>query len=118
MKNAKPPAHPAGTPWLRLVEAARRAPVAPPDTSLPPGLATRVVALAFANGRPFASGGSLLSWLDHRAWRALGVASLAMALCVLWSMAPTAVTAGASNDSLLSDYLDPVGEVLAVVDPS
>lgn len=114
------PRPPNDTPWMRLIAVARQAPVPPTDISLPPGFATRVVALAFASAPRFVTGpgGALLIWFDRLAWRALGVASLAMTVCVLWSVAPNAATAGASHDTHLNDYLDPVGEVLAVVEPS
>ncbi|AHF89025.1 hypothetical protein OPIT5_00810 [Opitutaceae bacterium TAV5] len=100
-------------PWQRLVEAARRAPVAPVDLSLPPGLATRVVAHAFASRIP-GTGSGLLGWLDGMAWKAIGIASLAMAACVLWSVAPSA--SASEEGQHVSDYLDPVGEVLAMAE--
>lgn len=61
--------------WMRLAEAARRAPE-PADDAAPYGFATRVAALGLAAQRPVAS------VLERLSLRAMGVACLLAALAV------------------------------------
>lgn len=70
--------------WLRLVAAARRRPPVEADLMVPPGFATRVVALAFASvgERP------LLGLFERFSWRALGVAGGLAAASVLLNITP------------------------------
>lgn len=63
--------------WLKLAALARRVPPHETALSAPPGFATRVVARALSNEPP-------MQWVFERlSWRALGVATLLAALCVV-----------------------------------
>lgn len=103
---------PANQPWDRLVAAARRASDdLAGDFSPPAGFVTRVVALAALSSS--AAGTALF---ERLALRALGCAVAVMMVSVVWSVAPTATAASAEDRTL--DLLDPVGEVLQLVQTS
>lgn len=63
--------------WQRLVTAARNAPTEDRDASAPHCFATRVSALAMSADR------SAASLFERFSWRALGVAGLLAAVCVI-----------------------------------
>ncbi|MFH1496957.1 MAG: hypothetical protein ABII82_03945 [Verrucomicrobiota bacterium] len=103
---------PANQPWERLVAAARRAPdELAGDLVSPAGFATRVVALAGVSAQAAGT-----APFERLALRALGCAVAVMMLSAVWSIAPTA-TAAAADDRAL-DLIDPVGEVLQLVQAS
>jgi hypothetical protein len=94
-----------GSPWFRLVEAARKAPQPVRDEAAPHGFATRVAARGLQQ-RP-ASGLSLV--FDRFSLRALGVATLLMAITVLSCYRNSVASTVADDDS---DYQDSVSEIL------
>ncbi len=104
---------PAPNPWNRLLAAARPAHAASThgDDSAPSGFATRIVALA---GKPPSSG--TIAIFERLALRALGCALLVMLASAAWNLTPTATAASADERS--ADLLDPVGEVLQLVQAS
>lgn len=91
--------------WMRLVAAARRAPVDARDTAAPYGFATRVAALAMARPveRPFSA------LVERFAFRALALAGLLAAASVAANLPP--VLRMLEEDSMAVQ--DPVVEVLA-----
>ncbi len=107
----KPAAH---QPWNRLVAAARRAPAdASGDLASPFGFSARVVSLADLSA---ASTAGVTVLLERFSMRALGCAFAVLMVSAVWSVAPTATAASRDDRSL--DLIDPVGEVLQVVQTS
>jgi len=96
-----------GSPWFRLVEAARKAPQPSRDEAAPHGFATRVAAQALEQ-RP-ASGLSLV--FDRFSLRALGVATLLMTISVISCYHSVSTTSVADDDG---DYQDSVSEILEI----
>ena len=94
------------SPWLRLVAAARLAPVDARDEAAPNGFATRLVALAFAAGQP-----SISSLFARLSWRALGVATLVMLVCVVANLKPMLTSMDRDTGTVLAD---PVGDWLDI----
>lgn len=104
----------AKQPWNRLVAAARRAPADVPGDLAPPfGFAARLVALADLSA---ASSAGVSVLLERFSMRALGCALAVLMVSAVWSVAPTATAASSEDRSL--DLIDPVGEVLQVVQAS
>lgn len=92
--------------WDRLVAAARRW-RDERESAAPAGFATRVAALGLA------AGGGWAALFERLAPRALGLATVMMALALTWNLMP--VTTAVAADYHEIDLLDPVGEVLALV---
>jgi hypothetical protein len=99
----KPDAH---TPLLRLVAAARRAPQASVEASVPAGFVTRVVARAELGSRAPGFGVGL----ERIAARMLGLAAVCAVATVLWTSVPGAGEARA--ESTTDTDLDPVGVIM------
>lgn len=100
--------------WARLITVARQAPAcsaACADEAPPPGFATRVAALAARAPSP-----AIADVFERMALRALGCAAAIMLISVVWSIVPTATAAALDDRS--ADLLDPVGEVLQLVQTS
>ena len=87
--------------WPRLAAAARRT-ADPRDTATPPGFATRVTALAFAQERP------LNSLFERFSLRALGLAALLAVVCLATNY--STLTSAFADDSASPD--DPVAEIV------
>jgi|GEM_PF-1658255 hypothetical protein len=106
--------------WTRLVAAARRASVAGADEEIvvPSGFATRVV--AHAGVRPgFAAAGLFGAGFDRLAARALGLACVCAVVFAIWGSLPATAEARSTDAVTAAEaYLDPVGDYLAVVQPS
>lgn len=97
-----------GSPWFRLVEASRKAPQSARDEAAPHGFATRVAARGLQ--QPPASGLSLV--FDRLSLRALGVATLLMAISILSAYRGSNSPAIADDEG---EYQDSVSEILELV---
>jgi hypothetical protein len=97
---------PITTAWSRLTTAARLAPRDEGDLTVPPGFATRVAALAFAQPP------ALTSLYELFSWRALGTAALLALACVATNLGPVLQTP--EYDAPLTINSDPVAEVISL----
>lgn len=81
--------------WKKLAAAARRAPQDVRDAAAPAGFATRIAALALSAERPASAS------FERFSWRALSVAGLLAAACVVADY--SVFNGSASDDELLPD---------------